>query len=134
MRVPPGALICLLGSYSAMVLIYRSHTCKCIPIDFYYDCLSKLLKLRVASTYIHILPTGRVGRHIVFPFAPICLSVTKSCPLYNLKTVRGITTKLHTFVKHIMHKIITLLWIFLEFFPFDHLQCYFVSALLLDNR
>ena len=29
---------------------------------------------------------------------------------------------------------ITLLWTFLELFPFDHLQCYFVSALYLDNH
>ena len=29
------------------------------------------------------------------------LSVTKSCPLYNLITIRDISTKLHTFVKHI---------------------------------
>ena len=35
---------------------------------------------------------------------PVCLSVCpsqKSCPLYNLITVRDISTKLHTFVKHI---------------------------------
>ena len=31
----------------------------------------------------------------------VCLSVTKSCPLFNLKTVRVISTKLHTFVRHI---------------------------------
>ena len=31
----------------------------------------------------------------------VCLSVTKSCPLYNFKTVTDISTKLHTFVKHI---------------------------------
>ena len=31
----------------------------------------------------------------------VCLSVTKSCPLYNLITVTDISTKLHTFVKHI---------------------------------
>ena len=29
---------------------------------------------------------------------------------------------------------ITLLWIFLEFFPSGHLQCYFVSAPRFDNR
>ena len=55
------------------------------------------------------LPPVRVGRHIVFPLASVCLcvcvsvclSVTKSCPLYNLITVTDISTKLHTFVKHI---------------------------------
>ena len=31
----------------------------------------------------------------------VCVSVTKSCPLYNLITVTDIATKLHTFVKHI---------------------------------
>ena len=31
----------------------------------------------------------------------VCLSVTKSCPLYNLITVTDISTKLHTFVKNI---------------------------------
>ena len=50
-------------------------------------------------------PPVRVGRHIVFPLASVglsvCLSVTKSCPLYNLITVTDISTKLHTFVKHI---------------------------------
>ena len=44
---------------------------------------------------------ARVGRHIVFPLASVCLSVTKSCPLYNLITVTDISTSLHTFVKHI---------------------------------
>ena len=37
----------------------------------------------------------------LFPLASIPLSDTKSCTLYNLKTVRGISTKLHTLVKHI---------------------------------
>ena len=47
--------------------------------------------------------------YVVFPLASVCLcvcvsvclSVTKSCPLYNLITVTDISTKLHTFVKHI---------------------------------
>ena len=51
------------------------------------------------------LPPARVGRHIDFPLASVCLSVclsvTKSCPLYNSITVTVITMKLHTFVKHI---------------------------------
>ena len=34
-------------------------------------------------------------------FFPLRLSVTKSCPLYNLITVTDISKKLHTFVKHI---------------------------------
>ena len=31
----------------------------------------------------------------------VCLSVAKSCPIYNLITVTDISTKLHTIVKHI---------------------------------
>ena len=31
----------------------------------------------------------------------VCLSVTKSCPLYNLITVTDISTKLHICVKQI---------------------------------
>ena len=31
----------------------------------------------------------------------VCLSVTRSCTVYNLITVTDISTKLHTFVKHI---------------------------------
>ena len=34
-------------------------------------------------------------------FFPLRLSVTKSCPLYNLITITDISTKLHTFVKPI---------------------------------
>ena len=47
------------------------------------------------------LPPVGVGRHIVFPLASVRLSVTESCPLYNLITFIDISTKLHTFVKHI---------------------------------
>ena len=61
------------------------------------------------------LPMQRVKRHIVLYLPPgifffclrlfvhlsVSLSVTKLCPLYNLKTVRDSSTKLHTFVKHI---------------------------------
>ena len=46
------------------------------------------------------LPPGRVERHIGFPLASVRLSVTKSCPLYNLKTIRDISKKLQTLVKH----------------------------------
>ena len=42
------------------------------------------------------------GDILFFPLRlSVCLSVTKSCPLYNLITVTDISTKLHTFVKHI---------------------------------
>ena len=67
----------------------------------------------IEEKWLLCLPPVRVGRHIVFPLASVCLyvcgsvglsvclSVTKSCPLYNLITVTDISTKLHTFVKHI---------------------------------
>ena len=46
-------------------------------------------------------PPDRVGRHIVFPRASVCLSVRhKSCPLYNLKTVKDFSMKLGTLVNH----------------------------------
>ena len=45
-------------------------------------------------------PPDRVGRHIVFPHASVRPSVRhKSCPLYNLKTVRDISMKLGTLIK-----------------------------------
>ena len=38
---------------------------------------------------IFVSPPDRVGRHIVFPHASVCLSIRhKSCPLNNLKTVK----------------------------------------------
>ena len=43
----------------------------------------------------------RVGRHIVFPRASVRLSVRhKSCPLFNLKTVKDFSMKLNTLVNH----------------------------------
>ena len=42
-------------------------------------------------------PPRRVGRHIVFPRASVR---HKSCPLYNSKTVKDITMKLDTLIKH----------------------------------
>ena len=58
---------------------------------------------------IFMSPPDRVGRHIVFPRASVrpsvrlsvCLSVRhKSCPLYNLKTVKDFSMKLDTLVNH----------------------------------
>ena len=50
-------------------------------------------------------PPDRVGRHIVFPRPSVRLSVCpsvchKSCPLYNLKTVKDFSMKLGTLVNH----------------------------------
>ena len=46
-----------------------------------------------------IIPFG--GRHIVFPHASVRLSVRqKSCPLDNSKTVKDISMKLDTLIKH----------------------------------
>ena len=72
--------------------------------------------------YIHVIevimsPPFRVGRHVVFPRASVsayvrpsvrpsvrlsvCLSVRhKSCPLYNLKSVKDFSMKLGTLVNH----------------------------------
>ena len=79
-------------------------------------------------------PTPMKGSGDILIF-PLRLSVTKSCPLYNLKMVRDISTKLHTFVKHIQtmchaQKHNSALDC-LEFSSFDHFQCYFVSSLKL---
>ena len=68
-------------------------------IDFFYVANLDLILSREGEL---CLPPGRVGRHIVFPLAPVCLSVKILCLLYNLKTVRDISMKLHTFVKHIL--------------------------------
>ena len=67
--------------------------------DFFLD-------LRCSLLY---LPLKGLGDILFFPLRlsvrpSVCLSVTKSCPLYNLITVRDISTKLHTFVKHIQTK------------------------------
>ena len=65
----------------------------------------ELIRVCTSKQGIFMSPAGTVGRHIVFPLASVhlsvCLSVTKSCPLYNLKTVSDISTKFHTFVRHI---------------------------------
>ena len=53
-------------------------------------------------------PPDRVGRHIDFPRASVRLSVRhKSCPLYNLKTVKDFSMKLKT-VKDFSMKLGTL--------------------------
>ena len=69
----------------------------------------------VQGFYLNLVmsPPDRVGRHIVFPRASVrpsvclsvCLSVCpsvrhKSCPLYNLKTVKDFSMKLGTLVNH----------------------------------
>ena len=73
-----------------------------------------------------------------FPLVSVRLSVTKSCPIYNLKTSRDVSTKLQTLVKHIQTTCHAqepeLCFGYFGVFPFDHLRCYFVSALQLDNR
>ena len=67
------------------------------------------------SFIIECYPGGVFNKHCLlslfsFPLCcgsvcvSVCLSVTKSCPLYNLITVTDISMKLHTFVKHIETK------------------------------
>ena len=56
--------------------------------------------------FIYVFLLQGSGNILFFPLRlsvclSVCLSVTKSCPLYNLITVTDISTKLHTFVKHI---------------------------------
>ena len=72
--------------------------------------------------------------HVYFSNNSPCNINIILCPLYKLNTVKGIWFKRHTLLEHneaMSHaqETITLLWIFLELFPFDHLQCYFVSTL-----
>ena len=54
--------------------------------------------------YLCLPPTGS-GDILFFPHASVCLSVClsvrhKSCPLYNLKTVKDFSMKLGTLVNH----------------------------------
>ena len=70
-------------------------------------CFTRLLKcLKLHSSALDIfgviMSLPWKGRETYcFSIASVRLCVTKSCRLYNLKTVRDISTKLHTFVKHI---------------------------------
>ena len=67
-------------------------------------------------------PPFRVGRHC---FSPRCLSVTKSCLLYNLNTVQSIFTKLQNYKYQSTlddvqsARTITLAFILFELFPLD---------------
>ena len=54
----------------------------------------------------YVSPLQGSGDILFFPlhlsvYLSVCLSVTKSCPLYNLITVTDISMKLHPFVQHI---------------------------------
>ena len=49
----------------------------------------------------HVSPLEGSGDILFSPVSPSCLSVTKLSALYNLKTLRSISTKLHALVKHI---------------------------------
>ena len=87
--------------------VYSLHFLQNLKLISKY-CVRNILQYFMLKCLL-CLPPVRVGRHIVFPLASVCLcvcgsvclSVTKSCPLYNLITVTDISTKLHTFVKHI---------------------------------
>ena len=73
--------------------------------------LYNLITVRGISTKLHtfvkhiqtICHTRTITLAYIFPplRLTVGLSFTKSCPLYNLITVRDIPTELHTFVKHI---------------------------------
>ena len=65
----------------------------------------KSLYFSIISVFFIMSPPDRVGRHIVFPRASVCLSVClsvrhKLCPLYNLKTFKDFSMKLGTLVNH----------------------------------
>ena len=67
-------------------------------------------------------------------YFPLIIFHTISCPLYNSKTVRDISMKLGTLIKHdemmfFCTRTITLACISLELFPFDYFSYNFVSAL-----
>ena len=90
-----------------------------------------LFTLLLAFIFDNVSPLEGAEDILLSPWVrpSVCLSVTKLCPLYNFKIVRDISAKLPHPVDMSCKRTITLLWIFLELFPFDHLQCYFVSAL-----
>ena len=88
------------------------------------------------SNFLIMSPPGRVERHILFsPLSPsVCPTQNRvRSTLYNLITVRDISTKLHTLVKHIQTTCRAqepeLCFGYFLLFPFVHLRCYFVSAL-----
>ena len=66
----------------------------------------KTTKTEYKSLLNYVSPLEGSGDILFFTLASVGLSVCgsvchKSCPLYNLITVTDISTKLHTFVKHI---------------------------------
>ena len=75
----------------------------------------------VMHIYLVITSPHWKGRETCcFPLPPpVCLSVTKSCPLYNLITIRDILTKFHTLVDVICKRTITLACLFFKLFPFS---------------
>ena len=71
--------------------------------EFLLVTVQELISDNKFSWNICVSPPVSIGRPIIFPLASVCGSV---CPsqnrlLYNLITVIDISTKLHTFVKHI---------------------------------
>ena len=65
----------------------------------------KSLKIIIIDFFFFMSPPFRVGRHIVFLRASVCPSVClsvrhKSCPLYNLKTVKDFSMDLGALVNH----------------------------------
>ena len=67
--------------------------------------LAQGFRLSNVTWFIFMSPPDRVGRHIDFPRASVRPSVRpsvrhKSCPLYNLKTVKDFSMKLVTLVNH----------------------------------
>ena len=67
------------------------HTKFLLTQVFYLQTYTFQFAFDICAGPLLCLPPGIVGRHIVFPLHPsVCLSVTESCLLYNLITVRDI--------------------------------------------
>ena len=109
----------ILVIYIFSYVIHKNHnsafdTLELFPFDhwhcYFVSALLNLIIVRGISTKLHTFVTFR--RHVTHKnhnsaldiFGVISLLIicnVFSCPLYNLITVRCISTKLHTFVKHI---------------------------------
>ena len=64
-------------------------------------------------------PRLRLGRHMycfIFPTG-VCLSVTKSCPLYNLKMQQASSETLYKYQSILSY--VTLVFILFEVFPLE---------------
>ena len=108
----------------------------------YWYVLQKIISLTLLASgdFIHLVINLTNGfdsdqgrQNVSAALDPNRLNVI-FCPLCKLNTVKAIWLKHHTLPRkhwdNVCHaRTITLLWIFLELFPLDHLQCFFASPL-----